>query len=304
MKYKTTDHHGLAGGLLRSLVICLLVAAFLSGCGGAATLSDPTPEPTPTPTPEPTPDPETLARQQRLENAKDGFLWDEGRLQAIDEEGNYIADDYIGVLYFDPDGYYTSGDSELDELVATLILEKTDPDMTRMEMLRAMYDHTLESITYVGLANQEYSYLPAHGEDGWMVPTAIETLKNERGNCYCYAAELCALARGLGFQAYATGGMVGATMDPHGWVQILDENGTTWMCDSEIAYRQAWYQEYMLGQEPDPPDLFYKAPDEIGIETGLSYTAQHDPYLAEAEHSGYVVPEPETQWYEYATWGY
>ena len=228
---------------------------------------------------------EEAEKAARLAEAKDGFLWDEeGYLQALDEEGNLICSDYVGVLHFRRDGRYSSGDRELDALVASVIRENTTPDMTRMEMLEAMYDYTIENIRYAGLANYECSVQPAHGRGGWMPEYAIRALRDGNGNCYCYAAAFAALARGLGFQAYATGGVCGGTLDPHGWVQILDEDGNMWMSDPEIEFRFGDYQKQIDGKEP-APDLFYKSPDEIGAETGISYRAECDPYAAEAKEA-------------------
>ena len=189
-------------------VICLLLIALLCSCGAAparteaapqsagasapdaaqtavsapAPTAAPAPTPTPTPTPESTPDPEALeqqARQQRLSEAKDGFLWEEGWLRAVDAEGNLITDDYVGVLHFDVAGYYTSGNEDLDVLVAKIISENTDSAMTRMEMLRAMYDYILENVDYAGLMNYENSTKPAHGKDGWMPKSALQALRNQ-----------------------------------------------------------------------------------------------------------------------------
>ena len=275
---------------LKLCLVCLLLAALLCGCGflptPANTAQDPTPAPTPEaePDPEPTPDPEDLARKQRLTDAKDGFLWNNGFLQAIDDEGNLLTDRYIGVLRFGLDGRYTSGSKELDELVAKVVSEYTESSMTRMEMLRAMYDYTTGNLRYVGLANYDYSYLPAHGKEGWMPEAAIKALKNGYGNCYSYAAVFAALARGVGYQAYATGGQVGATEDPHGWVQILDDDGNMWMNDPEIEYRFGNYYQSVLSKKT-APDLFYKSPDMIGAETGMCYRALRNPYEAEEKEA-------------------
>ncbi len=272
--------------LLRLCLACLLVAALLCGCGFSPTPANSGPDPEPEATPEPTlsPDPEALAREQRLTDAKDGFLWDDGFLQAIDDEGNLRTDCYIGVLHFGPDGKYTSGSRELDELVAKVVSEYTDSAMTRMEMLRAMYDYTIGNLRYVGLANYNCSYLPAHGKDGWMPELAIKALNNGYGNCYSFAAVFAALARGVGYQAYATGGQVGGTEDPHGWVQILDEAGNTWLSDPEIEFRFGSYYKSVQSKKT-APDLFYKSPDMIGAETGMSYRALRDPYEAEEKEA-------------------
>ncbi len=272
----------------RLCLVFLLISSLLCGCGAGPTPAnsnpEPTPAPAPTPSPTPTPDPEELARQQRLADAKDGFVWEDGFLEAVDDDGNLLTDCYIGVLHFGKDGRYTSGNEELDELAAEAVRTRTDPSMTHMEMLRAMYDYTMTHIRYVGLANYECSWMPAHGKDGWMAPMAAKTLKDGYGNCYCYAAVFAALARAVGYQAYAVGGVVSAMEDPHGWVQILDEDGNMWMNDPEIEYR---YGDYFKSTESKEtaPDLFYKSPDMIGAETGFSYRAQCDPYKAEAEEA-------------------
>lgn len=269
--------------------VFVLIAALLCGCGLAPTPansepSPPAPEPTVTPTPTPTPDPEELAQQRRLSDAKDGFIWEDGFLEAIDEDGNLLTDCYIGVLYFGKDGRYTSGSGELDELTAEVVRDNTDPSMTRMEMLRAMYDYTMGHIKYVGMANYEYGYQPAHGKDGWMPPVAAKTLIDGYGNCYCYAAVFAALARAVGYQAYAVGGIVGANEDPHGWVQILDDEGNEWLNDPEIEYRFGDYYKTVQSKET-APDLFYKTAEMIGAETSFSYRAFRDPYEAEAKEA-------------------
>ncbi len=296
--------------MLTLFLVCLLMAALLCGCGltltPANTAQDSATTPTqkaevePEPEPEAEPDPEEPARKQRLTDAKDGFLWDNGFLQVIDGEGNIRKDCYIGVLHFGLDGKYTSGSRELDELVAKVVNEYTESGMTRMEMLRAMYDYTVGKLRYVGLANYNCSYLPAHGKDGWMPEHAIKALKNGYGNCYSYAAVFAALARGVGYQAYATGGQVGATEDPHGWVQILDDAGNTWMSDPEIEFRFGNYYKSVMSKET-AQDIFYKTKHMIGAETGTSYRAMRDPYAAEAKEAQQrqfgmipipVTPEP------------
>ena len=181
-----------------ALLLCLLVfLTVFSGCGTAALKTEPdppaspeqreavspSPSPSPTPTPAPTPDPEEEARQQRLKEAQDGFVWEEGYLYAIDEEGNLKTDCWIGVLYFGRDGRYTSGSKKLDRLVADVISENTKDSMTRMEKLEAMYDYTRDNIQYVGYGNHEMTYQPAHGKDGWMVEIATEALEEGHGNC-------------------------------------------------------------------------------------------------------------------------
>ncbi|MBR4550708.1 MAG: hypothetical protein IKO13_00275, partial [Oscillospiraceae bacterium] len=65
-------------------------------------------------------------------------------------------------------------------------------------------------------------------------------------------------------------------------------------------YRIGNYYKSVLSKET-APDLFYKSPDMIGAETGMSYRALRDPYAAEAKEAQQrqlgmlpvpVTPEP------------
>lgn len=232
-------------------------------------------EPAETPSPE---NKEEQERQERLEMQEDGFLLKRGWLYAVDGDGEYLRDTYVGVLYFDKNGRYSSGSRTLDSLVARVIREHTDDDMSRMEKLREMYNYTRDNIRYIGFGNHDLSFTPAHGADGWMIETAVYALENESGNCYHFAAAFTALARGLGYQAYATAGIVGSEQQPHGWVEILDEDGNIWYCDPETEYsRIYWLQE--------KHDLFYKSKDGISETTGLGYMQQKDPFEPEAKEA-------------------
>jgi transglutaminase-like putative cysteine protease len=290
----------------RLLAAWLLAACMLSGCGlnPVRTGQDPTAETTKTAgaaetaeaveaAPALSPEEEAAAkeRQERLEKSRDGFLLDNGYLYAVDPEGELLHDTWVGVLRFEEDGRYTSGSKELDRLVAGVIRKSTDESMSRMEMLHAIYDYTRDNIKYVGFENHENSYKPAHGEGGWMTECATFALENEKGNCYHFAATLAALARGLGYQAFATAGIVGSDEQEHGWVEIVDDDGTVRYCDPETEYaRKYWVNEEF--------DLFWKAEDEIGAETGIAYAQLTDPFAAErkeAEAQGrtLALPTPE-----------
>ncbi|MBR2098196.1 MAG: transglutaminase domain-containing protein [Firmicutes bacterium] len=277
--------------VLAKAMSVLLLAVLLCGCGreGGAAGPDPTVAVAAapaelTPTPAPTPDPDALLREQRLKEAQDGFWWDRGYLCAINADGSLKHDTYIGVLHFGEDGHYTSGDEKLDKLVADVIAKNTDSGMTRMEKLRAMYEYTRDNIKYVGFPNHELSIEPAHGPEGWMVEIATKALEEQAGNCYYFAAEFAALARGLGYQAYATGGVMSAMEDPHGWVRIVDENGDIWTCDPEMEYRLLDWQERTGGQE-EVDDYFYRNQEELSLDTGLAYSQQVDPFKAEKEEA-------------------
>ena len=271
----------------------LLLLSLLAGCSSTTqkTESDPSapPQPSepvpasaspiPSAEPVPTPDPEEEARKQRLKEAQDGFVWEDGYLYAIDDEGNLKTDCWIGILYFGKDGRYTCGSKKLDRLVAEIISENTKDSMTRMEKLEAMYNYTRDHIKYVGYGNHEMTYEPAHGKDGWMIEIAEKAIEEGNGNCYYFSAEFCALARGLGYQAYAVGGVFSAMDDPHSWVFILDEDGNEWLCDPEMEYRLHYWVEELNGGTVS--SYFYRNQQELEGETGTGYGQVKDPYAAE-----------------------
>lgn len=281
----------ISGNIIGAFLIILILAC-LCGCGvGTGAGPDPapaaaTPEPTPTLSPE-----EEAAqqeRQARLAAQKDGFLLDKGYLYAVDEAGELRRNTYVGVLYFREDGRYTSGSEDLDRMVAGAIRKSTDEKMTRMEMLRAMYEYTRDHIKYVGFGNHEDSYRAAHGKDGWMVESATYALENGTGNCYHFAATFAALARGVGFQAYAASGLIGSEDQEHGWVEIVDDTGEVWYSDPETEYARSYWMKQEF-------DLFYKSKDEIGSVTGIGYQELTDPFEAErkeAEAEGRPLPSP------------
>ena len=281
----------ISGNIIGAFLIILILAC-LCGCGvGTGAGPDPapaaaTPESTPTLSPE-----EEAAqqeRQARLAAQKDGFLLDKGYLYAVDETGELRSNTYVGVLYFREDGRYTSGSEDLDRMVAGAIRKSTDEKMTRMEMLRAMYEYTRDHIKYVGFGNHEDSYKAAHGKDGWMVESATYALENGTGNCYHFAATFAALARGVGFQAYAASGLIGSEDQEHGWVEIVDDTGEVWYSDPETEYARSYWMKQEF-------DLFYKSKDEIGSVTGIGYQELTDPFEAErkeAEAEGRPQPSP------------
>ncbi len=275
--------------MLRTALLLLLAVALLSGCSlSSRTGPDPAAEAAETAgengaaesAPVLSPEEEAAAkeRQERLEKQQEGFLLDKGYLYAVDGEGELRRDAWVGVLHFGEDGRYTSGSEGLDRLVAAVIRKNTEEGMPRLEMLRAMYNYTRDNIKYVGFANHENSYTPAHGENGWMTECAVYALENGSGDCYHFAAVLTALARGLGYQAYAVSGVIGSEEQEHGWVEILQPDGEIRWCDPETEYAR----KYWLNKDYD---LFWKAEDEIGQETGLSYRQWKDPFEAERKEA-------------------
>jgi hypothetical protein len=141
-----------------------------------------------------------------------------------------------------------------------------------------MYEYTRDHIKCVGFGNHEDSYKAAHGKDGWMVESAIYALENGTGNCYHFAATFAALARGVGFQAYAASDLIGSEDQEHGWVEIVDDSGEVWYSDPETEYARSYWMKQEF-------DLFYKAKDEIGSVTGIGYQELTDPFKAERKEA-------------------
>ena len=161
------------------------------------------------------------------EKLEAGFVNLSGWLYHVEEGGCFLKNDYIGSLYFDQNGRYTSGDGELDALVAAAIAENTEPGMEREEMLRAMYTYVRDNFEYL---RRNYYDL---GENGWALAEAGTMYKSGKGNCYNYAAAFWAAARGLGYDAMTVSGNIGSDRSQHGWVEI-PINGERYVFDVEI----------------------------------------------------------------------
>ncbi len=163
-----------------------------------------------------------------------GFVNIDGFLYCVQEDGYFCKNGYIGSLYFDSNGRYTSGDTVLDEHVAAAIRENTSEDMDRMEMLHSMYLYVRDGFTY--LRRNFYET----GDMGWALQEARTMYTTGMGNCYNYAAAFWAAARGLGYDAMAVSGQIGSDHSKHGWVEIPMEDGKRYVFDVEIemAYRR------------------------------------------------------------------
>ena len=176
-------------------------------------------------------DPETLQAQ-----TLDGFLWFDGYLYRLDEDGWFFLDEEYDGLYYGPDGRYTSGSTQLDAYAAKTIAELTTPEQTRRERLRAVYLHVKNDFKY--LVRNYYE----SGAHGWEIPEAITLYETGKGNCYCYAGVFLSLARGLGYNAVAYSGTMGNQNQPHAWTEITLD-GEVYICDPEIEMNYWWLAE-------------------------------------------------------------
>lgn len=167
-------------------------------------------------------------------NYAPGFVNIDGWLYYVQEDGYFLRDGKQGDLTFSADGRYTSGDAELDALVADILddIVRENPNAERLELLRKAYEHCRDAYTYL----RKSSY--AKGATGWEIKDAKVMFTSLRGNCYNYAAAFWAVARGLGYEARAVSGTVTQTIQPHGWVLIeFDGQDYIFDCEWEMAYR-------------------------------------------------------------------
>lgn len=176
---------------------------------------------------------------------KPGFAHFQGYLYYVQDDGYFLKDGKVGQLQFGANGRYTSGDAELDEYVANLLkgFIEANPDKDRYGLLRVAYDYCVTG---------GFKYLKRNiyktGHTGWEVADAKIMFETNRGNCYNFAAAFWALARGLGYDAYALAGTCTKTAQPHGWVQI-EFDGEDYFFDPE------WHYDY-IHDKREVKDMF------------------------------------------------
>lgn len=160
-----------------------------------------------------------------------GFVNIHGYLYYVQEDGAFLKNGESGGLQFGADGRYTSGDEDLDTMVAE-ILDKIiagNPEADRLEQLRSAFVYCRDSFTY----RRREAY--AFGQTGWEASDAKTMFETSKGNCYNFAAAFWALARGLGYDAQAVSGTVLQDDQPHGWV-FIDIDEQTYIFDPEWEY--------------------------------------------------------------------
>lgn len=162
---------------------------------------------------------------------KPGYHSINGELYKVDGGGHWVRNATDGVLKFDNNGRYTTGNAALDSQLTALVKANTVSSDTLLNNYRRLYRYVVNHCNYRG-----GSYL-LDGQTGWEPSLALEMAKNKKGNCYRFAALTTMLARKMGYQATGISGYIntGSGFVPHGWTEIrLD--GKTWLCDSEIQY--------------------------------------------------------------------
>ncbi len=192
--------------------------------------------------------PGTLEREALMAETLDGFLWFDGYLYRLDEEGYFIVSQTADDLVYGKNGRYTSGNEELDACVARALTGLMEPGKTRREHLRAVYLHVKNDFQY--LVRNYYD----NGENGWEIPEALTMFETGKGNCYNYAGMFWCLSRGLGYNTVAFSGTQGLQYTPHAWTEILLD-GTWYICDPELEMNY-WWVAAMTGDNSKYTDNF------------------------------------------------
>lgn len=145
-----------------------------------------------------------------------GFINIGGWLYYLQENGTFLRNGDVDTLHFGANGRYTCGDAELDALVAEILakLISENPEMDKVEILRQCQIYCRDTFEYLRRNSYEF------GLTGWEIKDAKDIIKTGRGNCYGFAAAFWALARGLGYEAYAISGTCLRDNQPHSWVMI------------------------------------------------------------------------------------
>ena len=147
-------------------------------------------------------------------------------------------------LELDRNGRYTTGNTELDGLLANAVAGVVTDDMTQLEKLRAVYDYAKETCGYLGIGEVDTA------ADGWEIEQAINMLKNKRGNCYSWSSVFTYLARQVGYDAKAipgTGVSPSGSESVHAWTEItIDGVAYTFDPQIESVYADRYDQHYDL----------------------------------------------------------
>ena len=201
-------------------------------------------------------DEEVWISSEALPVHEPGFFFAGVRLHYIDEDGIPAVNCNVNGLDYNRNGEVTTGDSWLDRKLWKILEDNIDPEeMDREEMLRAVYDHVVQTYTY------RYGSMYSFGAEGWAVKEAKRMLDYGSGNCYCFAALFYELARFVGYDAKIYSGRVYGEQyeyraydgdlvyapigyTPHGWVEI-DFDGVPYIFDTEYEYR-SWGLKQMF----------------------------------------------------------
>lgn len=166
-----------------------------------------------------------------------------GKTYEYNQNMYYVREDYslargewVGYLYFDNNGKYTTGDATLDAYIYNLVKDViANNALTPEEKLLKIYYHfrggrgsTLGSNGYGymnygdGYARRRYN---EQSHIGWLQNCAKVFISTKKGSCYYWAGAYLYCARRLGFQSYVAVGNLEKDRDPsedarHCWCMI------------------------------------------------------------------------------------
>lgn len=176
-----------------------------------------------------------------------GLMFIGTQMYCVTEDGYLVMDGSFDGFDFGPDGKFTSGMPELDELVQAALSEIITEGMTANEMLRAAYDYTVHNFTYT-----KGNYYK-RGNVSWAEKEAYVMLSEGHNNCYGYAGVFYQLARALGQKPILISGLYGDNYMYHAWVEF-ETGGKRYICDPEV---EMTYHRKDL----QAPDMFMMTPD-------------------------------------------
>lgn len=184
-----------------------------------------------------------------------GFKTQDGWLFYVDDSGTLLKDGKVGDLYFGTDGRYTTGNFELDEMVAEILdrLINENPDKEGEDLLRVIHVYCRDNFKYLRRKDGNIDY----GATGWAADKAYEMLSTGKGNCYNFAAAFWALSRGIGYETYAISGTCTSSNQPHGWC-VIEIDGKDYFFDCEWEY--AYYYDRVQHPEPRYEMDMFKIP--------------------------------------------
>lgn len=189
-----------------------------------------------------------------------------GRLFHVNEDKQFDRDTFIGSLELDHNGYYITGSTELDALLASAVKSVVNDSMTQQQKLRAVYDYAKNTFGYLGIGAADT------GKSDWALTSATDMLKNHKGNCYSWAAAFTYLARQVGFDAQAipgTGVSPKGSESVHAWTEITID-GTAYTFDPQIesVYAKRYNENYDLFMKKYGEAVWgYKKPEVTEPET-------------------------------------
>ncbi len=129
--------------------------------------------------------------------------------------GEHFVHTPYGVKWRTSDGSLTEPDSDIKKLVASILEECCDENMTQVEQLEKSFNYLVGVVSYVRKLDVPIG--------NWTQGYATETLLSGQANCYGYAAAFAYIAKGLGFESRVCSGTVQSSLGGqtgHAWTEV------------------------------------------------------------------------------------